>query len=142
MIEILKRYCLPHHVRMAQSNFNIEEDLKVSQLKYFTKMITMGQYVEGNDGKLYFLKLFNYAKLHRSAFDSENNLLEIEFLKSIKHPNIVSYKDSGELIFEGKKFGFLVLNFIAGETLCKLFLYINIGFGLYGFKSLSIKDAV
>jgi len=75
--------------------------------------------VKGKDGKLYFLKLFNYAKLHRSAFDSENNLLEIEFLKSIKHPNIVSYKDSGEIIFEGKKFGFLVLNFIAGETLAE-----------------------
>jgi transitional endoplasmic reticulum ATPase len=75
--------------------------------------------VKGKDGKLYFLKLFNYAKLHRSAFDSENNLLEIEFLKLIKHPMIVSYKDSGELIFEGKKFGFLVLNFIAGETLAE-----------------------
>jgi len=73
--------------------------------------------VKGKDSKLYFLKLFNYAKLHRSAFDTENNLLEIEFLKSIKHPNIVSYKDSGELIFEGKKFGYLILNFIAGETL-------------------------
>ena len=75
--------------------------------------------VKGKDGKLYFLKLFNYAKLHRSAFDSENNLLEIEFLKPIKHPNIVSYKDSGEIIIEGKKFGFLVLNFIAGETLAE-----------------------
>lgn len=75
--------------------------------------------VKGKDGKLYFLKLFNYAKLHRSAFDSENDLLEIEFLKSIEHPNIVSYKDSGELIVEGKKFGFLVLNFIAGETLAE-----------------------
>jgi len=75
--------------------------------------------VKGKDGKLYFLKLFNYAKLHRSAFDNENNLLEIEILKSIKHPNVVSYKDSGELIFEGKKFGFLVLNFIAGETLAE-----------------------
>ena len=75
--------------------------------------------VKGKDGKLYFLKLFNYSKLHRSAFDSENNLLEIEFLKSIKHPNIVSYKDSGEIIFENKKFGFLVLNFIAGETLAE-----------------------
>jgi transitional endoplasmic reticulum ATPase len=73
--------------------------------------------VKGKDGKLYFLKLFNYAKLHRSAFDTENNLLEIKFLKSIKHPNIVSYKDSGELIFEGKKFGYLILNFIAGETI-------------------------
>lgn len=75
--------------------------------------------VKGKDGKLYFFKLFNYTKLHRSAFDSENNLLEIEFLKLINHPNIVSYKDSGELIFEGKKFSFLVLNFISGETLAE-----------------------
>jgi len=59
--------------------------------------------VKGKDGKLYFLNLFNYAKLHRSAFDSENNLLEIEFLKSIKHSNIVSYKNCGELIYEGRK---------------------------------------
>lgn len=73
--------------------------------------------VKGKDGKLYFLKLFNYAKLHRSAFDAENNLLEIEFLKKARHENIVSFKDSGELIHEGKKYGFLVLNFIAGETL-------------------------
>ena len=75
--------------------------------------------VKGKDGKLYFLKLFNYTKLHRSAFDNENNLLEIEFLKHFNHPNIVSYKDSGELLFEGKKFGFLVLNFITGETLAE-----------------------
>ncbi|MFN8257350.1 MAG: AAA family ATPase [Bacteroidales bacterium] len=75
--------------------------------------------VKGKDGKLYFLKLFKLSKLHRTAFDSDNNLLEIEFLKSIRHPNIVSYKDSGELIFEGRKFGFLVLNFIAGETLAE-----------------------
>jgi len=75
--------------------------------------------VKGNDGKLYFLKLFNYSKLQRSAFDSENNLLEIELLKNVKHDNIVSYKDSGELIYENKKFGYLVLNFIPGETLAE-----------------------
>jgi transitional endoplasmic reticulum ATPase len=75
--------------------------------------------VKGNDGKLYFFKLFNYSKLSRSAFDNENNLLEIEFLKAIEHLNIVTYKDSGELIYEGKKFGFLVLDFIAGETIAQ-----------------------
>jgi transitional endoplasmic reticulum ATPase len=75
--------------------------------------------VKGNDGKLYFLKLFNYSKLHRSAFDCDNNLLEIELLKKVKHENIVSYKDSGEVIYENRKFGYLVLNFIAGETLAE-----------------------
>lgn len=99
-------------------NFSVNE--KYSVMLFIQQGSNAETYrVKGKDGKLYFLKLFNYAKLHRSAFDSENNLLEIEFLKSIKHPNIVSYKDSGELIFEGRKFGFLVLNFIAGETLAE-----------------------
>lgn len=75
--------------------------------------------LKGKDGKLYFLKLFNYSQLHRTALDSENNLLEINYLKNISHPNIASYKDSGELIYEGKKYAFLILNFIAGETLAE-----------------------
>lgn len=99
-------------------NFSIDE-------KYFVVFfIKQGSNAEtyrikGRDGKLYFLKLFNYARMHRFAFDNENNLLEIEILKSIQHPNIVSYKDYGELIYEGKKFGYLVLNFIIGETLAE-----------------------
>lgn len=99
-------------------NFSINE--KYSVMLFIKQGSNAETYrVKGKDGKLYFLKLFNYAKLHRSAFDDEHNLLEIEFLKSINHPNIVSYKDSGELIFESKKYGFLVLNFIAGETLAE-----------------------
>jgi transitional endoplasmic reticulum ATPase len=101
---------------MLAKNFSINE--KYSIMLFIKQGSNAETYrVKGKDGKLYFLKLFNYSKLHRSAFDSENNLLEIEFLKSIKHPNIVSYIDSGELIFEGRKFGYLVLNFISGETL-------------------------
>ena len=99
-------------------NFSVNE--KYSVMLFIKQGSNAETYrVKGKDGKLYFLKLFNYAKLQRTAFDGENNLLEIEFLKLIKHSNIVSYEDSGELIFEGKKFGFLVLNFIAGETLAE-----------------------
>lgn len=99
-------------------NFSVNE--KYSVMLFIKQGSNAETYrVKGKDGKLYFLKLFNYSKLHRFAFDSENNLIEIEFLKSIKYPNIVSYKDSGELIFEGKKFGFLVLTFISGETLAE-----------------------
>lgn len=99
-------------------NFSIEGKYKT--LLFIKKGSNAETYrVKGNDGKLYFLKLFNFAKLHRSAFDSENNLLEIEYIKAIDHPNIAVYKDSGELIVEGKKFGFLVIDFIAGETLAE-----------------------
>jgi transitional endoplasmic reticulum ATPase len=99
-------------------NFSVNE--KYSILLFIKKGSTAETYrVKGKNSKLYFLKLFNYAKLHRSAFDSDNNLLEIEFLKKVKHENIVSYKDSGEVIYENKKFGYLVLDFIAGETLAE-----------------------
>jgi transitional endoplasmic reticulum ATPase len=111
MTDIQKQGILP-------KNFSVNE--KYSVMLFIKQGSNAETYrVKVKDGKLYFLKLFNYAKLYRSAFDSENNLLEIEFLKAIKHPNIVSYKDSGELIFDGKKYGFLVLDFIAGETLAE-----------------------
>lgn len=73
--------------------------------------------VKGSDGKLYFLKLFNYSKLKSSAFDEVNNILEIELVKNLDHQNLVSYKDSGEIIIENKKYAYMVLSFIAGETL-------------------------
>jgi len=73
--------------------------------------------VRGIDGKVYFLKVFNASKMHRTAFDEQGLLLEIELLKKIKHPNIVEYKDSGEIIAHQKKYLYLVLNFVAGETL-------------------------
>ncbi|SDH89453.1 transitional endoplasmic reticulum ATPase [Flavobacterium omnivorum] len=108
-MDILKQSILP-------KNFSVNG--KYNVLFFIKKGNNAETYrVKGNDGKLYLLKLFNYAKLQRSAFDVENNLFEIEFIKSFKHPNIVAYKDDGELIYEGKKFSFLVLNFIAGETL-------------------------
>ncbi|MDR2231914.1 MAG: AAA family ATPase [Tannerella sp.] len=75
--------------------------------------------VKGTDGKVYFLKLFNVAKLHLSAFDRNGNLLEIEILKKTAHENIVSYKDDGEVIVGNKKFLYLVLKFIVGETLAE-----------------------
>jgi transitional endoplasmic reticulum ATPase len=75
--------------------------------------------VRGKDGKLYFLKLFNVTQTHHSAFDTEGNLLEIEFLKRCKHPNIAGYKDSGETIIENRKFFYLAEEFIVGETLAE-----------------------
>ena len=99
---------------------NTDIDSKYSVLLFIKKGYTAETYrVKGTDGNLYFLKLFNYAKLHRTAFNNEGDLLETALLKTIKHPNIVSYKDSGELIHENKKFAYLVLDFIAGETLAE-----------------------
>lgn len=101
---------------MLSKNFSINDDYKV--LLFVKQGLYAETYrVKSNDGKLYFLKLFNYSQLHKSAFDENNNILEIELVKSIQHSNLITYKDSGEIVIENKKYAYLVLDFIAGETL-------------------------
>lgn len=73
--------------------------------------------VSDQQGKIRILKLFSYSKLHRTQFDNDGNVLEIEILKKCKHPNLVNYFDSGELFIENQKYAFVILDFISGETL-------------------------
>ena len=122
---------------MLSKNFSINDDYKV------LLFVKQGCYAEtyrvkGNDGKLYFLKLFNYSQLNKSAFDAEKNILEIELVKSIQHPNLVTYKDSGEIVIENKKYAYLVLNFIAGETLSEKIIREKYK-SLYDIKSIIIE---
>jgi transitional endoplasmic reticulum ATPase len=99
-------------------NFLLDDQYKI--LFFVKKGSNAETYrVKGKDGKLYFLKLFNPAQAHHTSFNTIGNLLEIELLKDLKHPNIVSYKDSGEVVVENKKYFYLTLNFIAGETLAE-----------------------
>lgn len=73
--------------------------------------------VKDNKNQTRFLKLFQLSKLHRTQFDGEGNIKEIEFLKSIKHPNIVYYVDGGEWVKDNQRFAYFILDFISGETL-------------------------
>lgn len=86
-----------------------------------TFFIKQGSYAEtyrvkDSLGKNFFLKLINCAKLHRSQFDRDSNVLELQIVKQLKHPNIATYHDRGTLILEGQKLVYLVFDFIAGET--------------------------
>lgn len=67
-------------------------------------------------GKNRFLKLINCAKLHRTQFDKDGNILEVEIAKQLDNPNIVKYRDNGETIINGRKFAYIVFDFISGET--------------------------
>lgn len=67
-------------------------------------------------GKRYFMKLIHTAKLNRQQFDEEGRILEIEITKRMQHSHLVNYQDSGELIWNGQKFVYLILHFISGET--------------------------
>lgn len=73
--------------------------------------------VKDADGKTRLLKLFSYSRLHRTQFDSNGDVLEIEILKKLSHPNIVKLTESGNLILNGQKFAYAILDFISGETL-------------------------
>jgi len=73
--------------------------------------------VKDKKQKTLFLKLFDYSLLHKTQFTNDNDILEIELLKKIKHANITKFIDSGELNIEGKKYAYAVLEFISGETL-------------------------
>ena len=122
---------------MLSKNFSINDDYKV--LLFVKQGFYAETYrVKGNNGKLYFLKLFNYSQLHKSAFDVNNNILEIELVKSIQHPNLVTYKDSGEIVIENKKYAYLVLDFIAGETLSEKIIRERYT-SLYDIKSIIIE---
>jgi transitional endoplasmic reticulum ATPase len=95
---------------------NIDDKYKVT---FFLKKGSYAEIyrVKDQDGKTKLLKLFSYSKLHRTQFDENGNILEIEVLKQIEHPNLVKYCDYGELLLENQKYAFVILDFISGETL-------------------------
>lgn len=72
--------------------------------------------VKNSVGKNRFLKLINCAKLHRTQFDSDGNVLEVQIAKQLDNPNIVKYRDSGETLINGRKFAYIVFDYISGET--------------------------
>lgn len=63
------------------------------------------------------LKLFDFAKLHRTQFTESGEILEIEILKQIKHSNLIKYTDSGNIVIDNQKLAYVVLDFVSGETL-------------------------
>ena len=70
---------------------------------------------EAKETKL--LKLFDFAKLHRTQFTESGEILEIEMLKQIKHSNLIKYTDGGNIVIDNQKLAYVVLDFVSGETL-------------------------
>ena len=104
------------HSHILSKGQSIDDKYKVT---FFLKK---GSYAEtyrvkDQEGKTKLLKLFAYSKLDRTQFDANGDALEIQILKNIKHPNLVKYCDSGELLLVGQKYAYAILDFISGETL-------------------------
>ena len=108
---------------MSQNNNHILTKSQVIDDKYtITFFLKRGDYAESyrikdKKGQTKLLKLFSYSKLDRTQFDQNGDVLEIEILKKLKHPNIVKFEDDGNLLIENQKYAYAVLDFISGETL-------------------------
>ncbi|SHH18336.1 transitional endoplasmic reticulum ATPase [Flavobacterium micromati] len=75
--------------------------------------------VQNEAKEIKFLKLFDYAKLHRTQFTESGEILEIEMLQQIKHSNLVKYNDSGNIVIDNQKLAYVVLDFVSGETVAE-----------------------
>lgn len=72
--------------------------------------------VKGQDGKLYLLKLYDSSKLSSQEF-SHHDLLEAEILASLHVDNIAKLTDHGEYVQDCKKYHYVVMDFVSGESL-------------------------
>ncbi len=107
---------------MNKTNYILSKGQTINEKFKVTFFLKKGSYAEtyrvkDQEGKNKLLKLFAYSKLDRTQFDSTSDVLEIQVLKKIKHPNLVKYCDSGELLLSGQKYAYAILDFISGETL-------------------------
>lgn len=75
--------------------------------------------VRDASGKLRFLKLIYYSKLQYSQFGKDGSIIEVEVAKTLNHPNVCKYADSGKLIANGQQLSYIVTEFVSGETLDK-----------------------
>lgn len=107
---------------MKKTNQILSKAQSINDKYEVTFFLKKGSYAEtyrvkDQEGKTKLLKLFAYSKLNRTQFTENDDVLEVEILKEIKHPNLVKYSDSGELFLDGQKYAYTILDFISGETL-------------------------
>lgn len=73
--------------------------------------------VKDQNGKLRFLKLIYYSKLQYSQLDKEGCIIEEKVTRTLNHPNVCKFVDSGSLIADGQQLAYIVTEFVSGETL-------------------------
>jgi len=75
--------------------------------------------VKDSGESIYFLKLFKNEFLPPTHRTTDGKIKEIEFLKQIRHPNIVRFRDHGEVSVNKQHFSYMVLDFVSGESLAE-----------------------
>ena len=76
--------------------------------------------VEDEDSNPYFMKVFVLKKMPEKLINTETGkVLELEYSQKLKHKNIVSYVDSGELETEEGACQYYLTNYFSGELLAE-----------------------
>jgi len=75
--------------------------------------------VKNTSGKAFFMKLFHYAKLHRTQFDENGNILEITIVKQLNHSNLITLCDDGDITIDNQRYAYAIYDFISGETVAE-----------------------
>ncbi len=73
--------------------------------------------VKDASGRNYFLKLIDLARLNGRQFDENDNVIELDIMKGLKHPNVMHLVEQQEIMLNGRQMAYLVSGFISGETL-------------------------
>lgn len=73
--------------------------------------------VKDAEGRKRFLKLIDLAKLGSKQFDEEGEVIELDIIKGLEHPNVMHLTEQAELTLGGRQMAYLVSDFISGETL-------------------------
>ena len=75
--------------------------------------------VKDTQGKKRFLKLICTPKLQHWQTDSNGGIIEVDVAKSLRHNNLCSNIETGEMIINGQKYAFIVNDFVNNETIAE-----------------------
>lgn len=73
--------------------------------------------VKNSDGKVKFLKLIYNDKLRPFQLDNNGKIVEEEIAKTLKHDNLCTFVDSGQLNYQGHALSYIVTEYVRGENL-------------------------
>lgn len=75
--------------------------------------------VKDPNGDNLFLKFIDTNKLHSTQLTRDGELTEIQYVRQLDNPYVVNYKDHGEVILGNRKYIYLLMSFITGETVAE-----------------------
>lgn len=78
--------------------------------------------VKDAEGKNYFLKLIDLSKLNAKQYDDDGNVIEINIVKMLNHPNVMHFVEEVELTIDGRQMAYMVSDFVSGDTLEAIYL--------------------